>query len=203
MTVLVCAAHPDDETIGLGATIAKIAKEEEVISVIFSYGEKFPPWIKKDILIKKRIEEALNAGKILGIKKTYFLGEKDLEFHPSIKTLSEIMRKHKPNKIFYHSNFDIHPDHLAVNRAVEKVLKLNGDLKPEIYNFEVNLIKFRYSSPYIIFDVSDTFHLKMKALNEFKTQKIIVGLLKPFLLLKAKYFGMKFGYKYAECFTSK
>ena len=36
MNIFVCAAHPDDEVIGAGGTIAKLSKENNVISIIFS-----------------------------------------------------------------------------------------------------------------------------------------------------------------------
>ena len=59
MTVLVFSAHPDDEVIGLGGTIKKISKNEDVITIIFSYGDKFPFWRNYDkvMRIRKKLPE--------------------------------------------------------------------------------------------------------------------------------------------------
>ena len=65
--VLVFAAHSDDEVIGCGGTIVKYSKEgKEVITVIFSSGEKSSPWLKKDYIIKNRKEEAKKIGEFMG-----------------------------------------------------------------------------------------------------------------------------------------
>ena len=117
MTVVVCAAHADDEVIGVGSTIAKFAKKEKVIVIIFSYGVGFasratslPPMMSKEDLAKKRVLESKKAADILGVKETIFLGiKKDLpgELDEEQKQkITDILNKDKPTKLFYHSSKD-------------------------------------------------------------------------------------------------
>ena len=59
MTTLVFAAHPDDEVLGAGGTIAKLSREgEDIISVIFSYGEGSDPLKEPESLIQERVKES-------------------------------------------------------------------------------------------------------------------------------------------------
>ena len=56
MVIMVFAAHPDDEVIGAGGTIAKYAREgRQVVSVIFSYGEGSDPASEPENIIQKRV----------------------------------------------------------------------------------------------------------------------------------------------------
>ena len=51
--ILILVAHPDDEVLGCGGTIAKYAEEgEDVVSVILSDGD--PINNSKDFIIKRR-----------------------------------------------------------------------------------------------------------------------------------------------------
>ncbi|MFA5406668.1 MAG: PIG-L family deacetylase [Candidatus Nanoarchaeia archaeon] len=120
MTIFVCAAHPDDEVIGMGGTIAKISEKEDVISVIFSYGDKYPFWQEPGSVKKTRMSECKTCKDILGVKKTYFLGFKDLEIakhkEDAINKLRRLMTKYKPSRVFTHTITDGHPDHRATMR---------------------------------------------------------------------------------------
>lgn len=214
MTTLVCAAHADDEVIGVGGTIAKLAKTEDVIVVIFFYGSNpagrllsWPPMMSEEKLRKKRIYESQKAGELLGVKETIFLGLKGGEKLEAVdasrkQLLMSIIDKYKPDKIFYHSIKDSHYDHITVNKIMaELVSKL--EKKPEIYTYQVNLFDFSQSEPKIIFDVSQEFSKKLKALDFFKTQIISTMVLKPLILLKSIYFGKKHNMKVAEYFFAE
>ena len=214
MTVLVCAAHADDEVIGLGGTIAKLAKTEDIVVVVFYYGANlagrltsWPPTMSQAKLTRKRVSESQKAGELLGVKETIFLGlvgdEQMADLDQTRKQLlSNIFKKYSPNKVFYHSIKDGHKDHRFVNRAVsEQISKL--ETKPEIYTYQVNLFDFSQKEPKIIFDVSHEFSKKLRALEVFKTQPLSIELLKPLILLKAMYYGKKFGMRYAEYFMAE
>ena len=214
MTTLVCAAHADDEVIGVGGTIAKLAKTEDVIVVIFFYGSdlagrllSWPPGLSEEKLRRKRVYESQKAGEFLGVKETIFLGLKGSEKLEQVDSsrkqlLMSIIEKYKPDKVFYHSIKDSHADHVLVNKIMTEVLsKLSS--KPEIYMYQVNLLDFSQSEPKIIFDISEEFNKKLKVLDFFKTQKISTMFLKPLILFKSIYFGKKHNMRFAEYFFSE
>jgi len=212
MTVLVCAAHADDEVIGVGGTIAKLAeKGEEVVVVIFFYGVNFiarltswPILMPEDELIKIRVKESKEAGKILGVHKTIFLGMRgynpELEFDmDKKKTLLNLIKKYNPDKVFFHSIKDGHRDHRFVNKVMFEILD-ELENKPEVYTYQINLFDFSERDPKVIYDVSKTYKKKFRALECFKSQILWTALLKPMILLKGIYFGKKHNMKFAEYF---
>ena len=84
MKILVLAAHPDDEVLGMGGTIKKLSKKGNDIKIIFmSTGilsrRKIEPkhfqtsfykrWMKNnESKVKSLRDDAKKAGKILGVK---------------------------------------------------------------------------------------------------------------------------------------
>ncbi|MDD5417298.1 MAG: PIG-L family deacetylase [Candidatus Nanoarchaeia archaeon] len=205
MTIMVFAAHPDDEVLGCGGVIARLTEQgEKVISVIFSYGEKFPPWVSGEKLVRKRVRESKKADEILGTYKTIFMGFSDLEVANSVnektvEKVSGLIIEFNPEKIFYHSKNDTHPDHIAVNRIVDMALEKSKN-NPERYEFEVsNMINlFNRNDATIIWDISDTFRKKIRALRQFKSQSVLLDLLVPIVIFKMMLNGKKYGFKYAE-----
>ena len=203
--VLVLCAHPDGQIIGPGATIAKYAEEgKKVYAFIFSYGEMNPFWLKARITKQIRKNESDEAGKIIGITKTIYLGLKEGMFEKEIKEkkiknkVKDFIRRHNIKKIFTHSLDDPHPDHKVIaNFALEVASKgIN------VYTFKVwNPFSLKHSSePKIYVDVSKTFKKKMMALKKFKSQSLVIWMFIPFLYFGASYNGLKNGKRFCESF---
>ncbi len=208
--VLVICAHSDDQIIGPGGAMAKYAKEGyEVHTIILSFGEGSHPYFRREIISKSRIKEAQRADKIIGGKGVTFLGLKELQFEKDFdkraiaNNFKKIIRKIKPIKIFTHSSDDAFPDHRATFAIVLKLYK-EMKLRAELYTFEVwhlfNLKKRK--NPKLVVDTSETFKLKKKAFNVFKSQKNIIFINLLFFLTQIKDLlsGIKNNTKYAEVF---
>ncbi|MBR9678560.1 MAG: PIG-L family deacetylase [Nanoarchaeota archaeon] len=207
-TNLILGAHPDDEILGVGGTAASLSQKGETVkSIVFSRGNKFPPWWNEEKLSKTRKEESRKAAKILGIKKTYFLGLKDMGLPKSmnekiIKKVRRVIKKEKPDRLFYHSKNDTHPDHMAVNNIVKKALAKISQ-KPKCYTYETSsfISFFERKEPKIFFDITNTLDEKISALKAFESQKLIMLPLIPLTTWRAINFGRKAGFKYAERFN--
>ena len=209
MTALIFSAHSDDEVIGVGGTIAKLSKEEDVYVLIFKYGADLPgiltswPFMNMEKLRKIRIEEAGRADKYLGVKRTMFLGlEGDMEKNWNANHHANVIRIIKevnPDKIFVHSKFDIHRDHLFVNKKVNQILNEIG-VNPEIYYYDINLWKKSLGEPNFIMDISQYFWKKLKALRFFKSQAFSLLILEPLIYIKAINAGRMIGKRYGEVF---
>ncbi len=209
-TILIFSAHSDDFVLGAGGTIARYTKEgRKVLVVVFSYGEKSHPWIKSHITKKMRVEEAIQASKVLGCR-TSFLDLHEFKFYEEYadgtntaqQQLLRIIAKEKPSRIFTHSRDDPHPDHQAVNKIT---LELYNDLpagsKPDVYMYSVwNPVSFRTRYPALYLDVTKTFLTKLKALQKFKSQRLHIAY--PFLLLlfRAVKDGFHIGKQFGEHF---
>jgi len=210
MTTLVISAHSDDEVIGVGGTIAKLASEgEDVYVLIFKYGADLPgvltswPIMSKHKLRMRRIAEAKRADKYLGAKETIFLGlegnMKDSWNSNYYFKLLEVIKDTNPDKIFFHSKFDSHRDHVFVHNKVMEVLERFKE-KPELFTYEINMWKLAIGEPKVVYDISKYFNKKIRALKFFKTQYPSIALLEPMIYLKAMRAGKLIGAQYAEVF---
>jgi LmbE family N-acetylglucosaminyl deacetylase len=207
-TVMVICAHPDDEILGAGGTIAKYTQAgKRVISVVFSYGETSHWWLKKKHTVEMRVKECRAAGAVVGTEQTFFLGLKDFDLKNEIKDkvklkpLEKLIAKFSPDRIFTHSPEDIiYQDHKAVWDAVEFVtgqMKYKGD----IFVFNIWAKNIRLSkNPRLLVDISDTFRLKIDALKCFRSQMMYIWQLMPGVFTRALKAGWDNKTRYAEAF---
>ena len=204
--IIVFGAHSDDFVIGAGGTIAKYTQQKnKVLAVVFSYGELSHPWLKQKVVQKMRYKETKDASKLLKCS-SFFYNLHEGKFLDDYKeknlkeNLLKMIEKEKPTKIFTHSHEDPHPDHRAVHEITLDVYNELKD-KPEVYIYSIwNPVSFKTQYPSLYVDVTKTFSLKLKALWEFKSQKIQV--LYPFILLmyKAIKDGIKMRTRFGEHF---
>jgi len=217
--ILIIAAHPDDEVLGCGATIARLVKEGcEAYTLILGEGitsrDKSRDIKKRENDIKNLKEDAFCANKILGVKKVFLHNFPDNRFDSLnlidiIKYIEDIKQKIKPDIIFTHYQNDLNTDHKITYQAVITAARpLMKESVKEIYSFEVpSSTEWNYPlsfSPDVFFDVSSTIDYKIKAMSEYKNE------LRDYphprslknIRLVAENWGVKVGLKYAEAFKS-
>lgn len=207
-TILALVAHNDDHVIGAGGTLAKYAgMGKKVRTIIFSFGEGSHPHLKKEVVVKMRVKESLASDKILGGAGVAYLGLKEGTFYEEFRVqnipekIMDIVRKEDPEMIFTHSLDDPHPDHRAVYTLVHNLLK-QKKIKCNVFAVEIwNPLRIRRRNvPKLIVDITNTFETKINAVLAHKSQKVAIGALFWNIWLKAKWYGIKTGYGYAEIF---
>jgi hypothetical protein len=88
-----------------------------------------------------------------------------------------------------------------VNNVMTKVLK-KIKYMGDVYIFDIwNIMTVRKRDrPKIVIDISDTFSIKLKALECFKSQSFVIAELKPLIYIRAVKNGLASGAKFAEKF---
>ena len=140
LKLLAILAHPDDESLGTGSTLAKYAAEGvETQLICATKGERGWTGKEKDNpglteLGKIREHELLEAAKILGIKHVHFLNyiDGDLDLAPSneaIGKIAAIIREVKPQVAFTFGPDGAygHPDHIAISQLATAACLLAAD----------------------------------------------------------------------------
>ena len=203
LNVLVLAAHADDETLGSGGYLAKLAMNGAKINlVVMSDGQISV----RDKLVDNSSHLKM-ASKILGIKKTVLLGFKDQKFDTyAIADLanSVVKLKFKPDLILTHSQNDLNKDH-RIMLEVAKIIARPKLKKISILSFEVpnnNAWNAKPFNPGYFVDISKTLKKKIMAFSKYKneTQPFPHPLSKKGLELIAKYRGFQSGCKFAEAY---
>lgn len=207
-TVMFFGAHSDDAILGGGGAMAKYVKEgKNVISIIFSFGEKSHPWLKRRHTVEMRVAETKEAIQILGCSHIHFLALTEGRFAEEIATkgildkLEKLVKLYKPVKILTHSIDDPHPDHRAVYKATMELLD-RSRMKCDVYSYNIwNPANFlKRGEPKLVVDISDTFRLKIAAIRKFESQKIVLIQLIPVTFMRAIRNGWFNGYRFGETF---
>ena len=124
--VLVVAAHPDDEVIGCGGTIAKLAAAGAYIHVgfladgIMSRGGE--PAIRREELAARRAA-AHAANDILAVHSVSFGDYPDNRMDEvarldAAKVVEALVAEHRPDTVLTHHAGDLNVDHRRVHEAV-------------------------------------------------------------------------------------
>ena len=121
--ILVIAPHADDEILGCGATISKLAKEGNSVFILIATNASVgAPELFGPEIIKQVRSEALSAHKILGVKNTFFLElpAPALDQFPIYKianAFSKIIKDNDIDTVFIPHRGDCHKDHGVVHDA--------------------------------------------------------------------------------------
>ena len=124
-SLLLVAAHPDDETLGLGATAAKLIDDGVTVQVVVvTDGEAAYPDAPggRDELAKVRRDELVAAAACLGMEAPIFLGIPDGEVTDNeerlVIELEAVLDESQPGTWCAATwRGDGHPDHEATGRA--------------------------------------------------------------------------------------
>lgn len=127
-TVLVIAAHPDDEVLGCGGTMARHAEMgDDVYTVILAEGLTSRKKERNRDLHNEEFNilhsAAQKANDILGVKQLKLLDFPDnrmdsLDRLDIVKVLEELINEIKPNIIYTHHIGDVNIDHRRIHEAV-------------------------------------------------------------------------------------
>jgi LmbE family N-acetylglucosaminyl deacetylase len=130
--VLVIAPHPDDEVLGCGGTIARLAREGEHVTVaIVTKGTPLFPASQ----VKRVRAEARKANKRLGVEKLLFLDLPVTTLHliPEHKlnrVFTDLIAKAEPDTVVLPFPGDRHEDHRQVFDAAMVAMRPDGRRHP-------------------------------------------------------------------------
>lgn len=221
-TVLVIAAHPDDEVLGCGGTLARHVEQGCEVHVLFVAEGGAASRVErenKNILgaeVASIREVAEKAAKYLGFRKPRFLGLPDnrldlLARIDVIQPIEEAISEIRPVIVYTHHGGDLNIDHRRVHEAVVTACRpIPGSLVDKIYGFEV-LSSTEWSSadlgnsfvPVRSVDISDFLDRKIRALEFYQSE------MRPFpharsveaVRALAQVRGAQVGLRAAEAFT--
>jgi bacillithiol biosynthesis deacetylase BshB1 len=117
LNILVVGPHPDDQELGMGATIARLADQgHHVLLLDMTNGEPTPHGDPET-----RAKEAAAAAEILGVRRR-LLGLPNRFVEHTIEArhaVAGVIREHQAQIVFLPYFEDAHPDHRATTRIVE------------------------------------------------------------------------------------
>jgi len=148
--LLVVAAHPDDEILACGGTLARALSEGAEVCVLFlgeGVSARFPFGAYDSEKFREesnhRTESAKNALRVLGISKAIFGDRYCCQFDtlPQItltKEIEAIMDQFRPTILFTHNPSEVNVDHRLTYEAVEAACRPTRSFIPsQIYTFEL------------------------------------------------------------------
>ena len=187
MSVLVVAAHPDDEILGCGGTIARLAREghqvriailAEGISSRYAHREDADPG-----QLQHLHAQAQQAGNKVGAREVVLckLPDNRLDTVPLlevVKLVEELVARFRPEVIYTHHPGDLNVDHGVVHRAVLTATRpVAGQCVSEIYAFEVpSSTEWAFQRlepsfrPNVFVDITKTLETKIDALACYDTE---------------------------------
>lgn len=211
--ILVVGPHPDDQELGMGASIAKLASQgHDVLLLDITDGEPTPHGDPET-----RAKEAQKAADILGVKRRQLDMPNRMVEHSiqSRHAVAGVIREFGAEILFTPYYEDAHPDHRAVTRIVEdarfdaKLTKIDLPGEP-IYPrwlFYYYATHLRWvANPSFCLDVTGFEEKKKRSILAYESQFVIPEKNRrvvEWVDSMLDYFGSRIGVKSAEPIFTK
>ncbi len=219
--ILIIAAHPDDEVLGCGGTIAKLVKNGyEAYTLILGEGKTSRVLSRKGTSLAEELKglkkEAEKANSIIGVKQVFCSDFPDNRFDSTdlldiVKHIEKVKNKIRPEIIFTHHAGDLNIDHQITFKAVLTATRpIREETVKDIYSFEVpsstewnSYSKETVFVPNVFSNISETIDIKIKAMKEYKSEVKAYPHPRSLQHIKelARVNGTKVGLSYSENFA--
>lgn len=221
--ILAFGAHPDDTELGCSGTLASLVKQGKRVAVADltrgEMGSRGTP--------KLRLREASDAAKIIGLidRTNLSLPDTELDNTPEFrKAIIEVVRHYKPHICILPAPYDRHPDHGNASALLTDALYYSGLVKIKTKEADgadqsihrpshvLHYMQDRPFEPDFIFDITDTIHIKERAIKAFASQFNVADpgdepetyISDPSffesLRARARHFGHLAGFEFGEAF---
>lgn len=187
MKTMVIAAHPDDEILGCGGTIAKMTGEgREVYISIMGEGitSRYDNRARANQDEINRLKIAsLRAAEIVGVKKVIFHGLPDnrfdtVPFLDIVKLIEADIAELKPQVIFTQHGGDLNIDHgITFKATITATRPVCSCPVKHLYAYEVpSSTEWSFQQiyppfkPNLFVDISDTIESKIQAMKEYQDE---------------------------------
>ena len=170
---MIIAPHPDDEVLGMGGTIKKLSKKNDILLTVVSEGATAQYTDKKMIQIRKN--SCKQAAKILGISEIKFLEFPDMKLEniPQLeinKKLENIISKFSPQIVYTSPNNDLNLDHKKVFESTLVVTRPISNKLKQVLAYELPGHKKNPFNPNVFEDISKELKYKIQAFKKYKTE---------------------------------
>ncbi len=187
MSTLVIAAHPDDEVLGCGGTMARLAREkEDVFIAILGEGvtSRYAQREQADPdLIKALHGRSRAVAELLGARDLFLFGLPDNRFDTVpllkvVKIIEELVTRLRPEVIYTQHGGDLNVDHVITYRATLTATRPVAECPVKtVYTYEVASSSewaFQQFSPVfqpsVFVDIGDTLELKLRAMQTYESE---------------------------------
>jgi len=180
--IMSIAAHPDDEMLGCGGTLALFTEKGNLVKSVI-LGEGMLSRKDPQTTLSSLQNDARNANRALGIHNVVFYELPDNAFDTvSLLSIVQILEKEillfKPDIVFTHYGNDLNIDHRRTFEAVMTACRPQpGFINPDIYSFFIpsstdwiDGVAFPPFSPNFYVDISTTIERKLSALSKYETE---------------------------------
>jgi LmbE family N-acetylglucosaminyl deacetylase len=187
MTVLVLAAHPDDEVLGCGGTAARLSDEgHDVFFAIFGEGitSRYTQREQADQALLDRVHaDSRRAAAILGAKDLFLHDLPDNRFDTIplldlVKRIEAFVEKLRPQVVFTQHGGDLNIDHVQLYRATLTATRPTaGTPVRTVYAYEVaSSTEWAFAQfapiyqPSVFFDIASTLERKIAAMQVYESE---------------------------------
>jgi len=187
MNVLVIAAHPDDEVLGCGGTIARLASKTAIYIAILGEGHtsrEYQGNAKPDTEKVTQLREmSEKAAAFLGAKDLFMYDLPDNRFDTLplldvVKIIESLIEKIKPSVVYTHHGGDLNIDHTVTFKATLTAARPLKDTEiKSIYTYEVpSATEWAFGGtcnqfePNVFMDITKTLETKIIAMNFYQPE---------------------------------
>ena len=213
--ILVIAAHPDDEILGVGGTIPLLVQKKKQVDVLIVTDGSSTQYFNNDAILEDKFGEANKAIELIGANLLPRLDFPDMRLdtvaHVDINiALGKIISEGGYDTVFVQDNTDINQDHKELyNSTLVACRPYPGQQVNHLLSYYVNsstewgnMLHKQGFNPNVFIDIAATIDDKLKAMEQYQTE------LRPYphprsleaMRNSAKYFGNMIGCEYAEPF---
>ncbi|MBI2517594.1 MAG: PIG-L family deacetylase [Opitutae bacterium] len=185
--ILIVAAHPDDEVLGCGGTIARLATEGAAVTILIlanglSSRPDFDP-VRDAPLMKLHHERAQRAGALLGAREVVLAGFPDqkMDTVPLLditQTIEREIARVQPEIVFTQHGGDLNQDHVLTFRATLAATRpMAGHPVRRVYAYEVgSSTEWAFQQfepvfrPQVFFDITAHLETKIAAMQVYESE---------------------------------